>query len=383
MAWRSLRQRSLASALTALSVALGVALLVAVLTLEAAARDSYAGTARGVEALVGGTKGSRIDLVLSALFHVGRAPGRVPMALWERLAADDRIDYAIPVAIGDTYRGTAIVGTTPDFLAHLLRMEGGLGGEEAVAGADSGVSAGQSFVPSHTGLEDDPTHEHEPFTVRAVAPRTGTSHDRAIYVGLHEFLHLRGHAGLAQGGDAVTAVLLKTKSGSPLVLEPLLKEINDGDEAQAVRPVQVIAELFDLIGAAQRVLGWVAWLVIAVAATGVAVSLYLSMNDRRREVALLRALGATRARILATVLAEAALLCGLGALLGLLLGHGGAALLAPLIEARGGIRIDGLALTPPEPPLILALVALGLLAGLLPAMAAYRIDVARGLDPLA
>jgi len=383
MAWRSLRQRALASALAALSVALGVALLSAVLVLEAAARDAYAGTARGVEALVGGTKGSRIDLVLAALFHVGRAPGRVPLALAGRLAEDDRLAYAIPVALGDTYRGVAVVGTTPEFLVHMLGMEGGLRGEEAVAGADAGLAAGQRFIPSHTGLDDDPTHRHEPFTVGAVAPRTGTAHDRAIYVGLHEFLHLRGHAGLDQGGDAVTAVLVKTRSGSPLVLEPFLKEINDGEEAQAVRPVQVIAELFEIVGTAQRVLGWVAWLVIAVAALGVALSLYLTMNDRRREVALLRALGASRGRIFATVLAEAALLCGLGALFGLLLGHGGAALLAPLVEARGGIRIDGLGLTPPEPPLILALLALGLLAGLLPAMAAYRIDVARGLDPLA
>lgn len=381
MAWRGLRERPLASALTALSVALGVGLVAAVLLLERAARGAFHRTAVGVEVLVAGNKGSRIDALLSTLCHVGRAPGRVAWPYYEALARDPRVEYAIPLAVGDRYRGAPVVGAGEEMFRRFLGSPAPAT-REAVAGAEAGLSGGDVFFPSHSGIEGDPTHRQETFRVRTVAAPTGTAHDRAIWIGIEDFLGLEGHEGLDRGEEvkALSAVLLKTKGGSPLVVEPLIKEINDGTEAQAIRPVQVVGELFALLGDAQQVLAWVAVLVVAVALLSVAISLHSAMAERRREIAVLRALGARRGRVFRTVLLEAALLCAAGALLGLLLAHGGAALLAPVVEARAGVRLEGGGPAPEEPLLVLALFAAGCAAGVLPAVHAYRVDVARGLE---
>jgi len=393
MALRSLRERWLSSALTALSVALGVALVVAVLVLAREARTAFQGTATGVEILVGGTKGGRIDTLLSALYHVGRAPGRVPWTLYERLRDHPDVSYAVPLAFGDRYRGAPVVGTTAEMFTRFrprpgvaFEIEGetfARGGRLAVVGSEAarrtGLRIGDTLVPSHTGLDDDPRHRDEAFTVVGLARATGTAHDRAIWVDLDAFLALKGHEGLVrEDGEerAVSAVLVKTASPYPWVVEDLIRGINDGDQAQAIRPMQVVGELFALVGVVQRMLQWVASLVVAVAAAGAMVSLYHAMAERCRDVALLRALGASRRRIFGTVLLESTVLCGGGALLGLLLGHGGAALAAPLLEARAGVRLDGWSLLPAEPLLLLALLAIGALAGIAPAVRAYRVDVA-------
>jgi putative ABC transport system permease protein len=399
MALRSLRQRFLATCLTAASIALGVALVVAVLVLEREARAAFRGTALGVEILVGGTKGSRVGTLLSSLYHVGRAPGRVSWSYNEKLRDHPDVDYAIPLAYGDSYRGAPIVGTTPEIFTR-FRPRPGVGfeirgetfrgaGRRAVVGAEAarrtGLALGDTFFPSHSGLEDDHRHREETFTVVGIARATGTAHDRVIWIDIERFLALRGHAGLARGNDeekAVSAVLVKAAAKSPLIVEGLIRRINDGTEAQAIRPLQVVGELFALVGDVQRILTWVAVLVVVVAAVSVMVAIYNTMADRRREIAILRALGATRARVLVTVLVEAALLCAFGAAAGLLLGHGGATLAAPLVEARAGVRLEGTGLLPWEPLLVAALFAVGCVAGLVPGLTAYRVDVVRGLEPV-
>jgi len=395
MATRSLKERWLTSALTAVGVALGVALVAVVLLLERESYRAFTGTAHGVEILVAGDKGGRLEALLSALYHVGRAPGRVPWSCYEELRADPDVAYAIPLAYGDRYRGLPVVGTTDGMFTRFrprpgvaFEIEGtGLGAERgAVVGAEAarlaGLAVGDTFVPSHSGAEDDPRHRDERFLVTGIARATGTAHDRVIWVRLADFLALKGHAGLARAdGDerAVSAVLVKTKDPSPVVVEGLIRRLNDGGAAQAIRPLQVVGELWTLVGGVQRILQAVAWLVIAVAALSVMVSLHNTMAERRREIAILRALGASRGRVFGAVLAEAALLCGVGAALGLVLGHGGAALAAPLVEAQAGIRIDSFALLPQEPLLVVALLVVGALAGLAPALAAYRVDVAATL----
>jgi len=390
MALRNIRTRLISSCLTATGVALGIGLVVAVWTLEREARDAFRRTAVGVEVLVGGNKGGRIELMLSTLYHVGRAPGRVAWDAYEKIAADPRVRFAVPVAVGDRYRGLPVVGTTGRFFDEFgaFGVEGF--GEEpraAIIGSEaagrSGLGVGDRFHPSHSGHPDDPTHRHEEFVVTEVARATGTAHDRAIWVRIEDFLALSGHDGLARDGAeqrAVSAVLVKTTSGSPLVVEPLIKEINDGTEAQAIRPLQVVGELFVLVGNAQRVLAAVAWLVVVVASLSVAVTLYHAMASRRRQIAILRSLGATRARVFGVVLFEAVLICVAGALAGLLLAHTGAVVAAPLLESRAGIVIERAWMPHASEVVLVVLVALaGACAGLIPAWTAYRSDIAAQL----
>ncbi|MHC5051421.1 MAG: ABC transporter permease [Planctomycetota bacterium] len=317
MAVRNLRQRWLATVLTGCSIALGVALVVAVLLLERSAGRAFAGTAHSVEILVGGNKGGRFETLLSALYHVGRAPGRVSWSYYEELKWHKDVDYAVPLAYGDTYAGLPVVGTTDELFSRihprpnlLFEVSGGtLGDRRALLGAEaareSGLSVGDTFFPSHTGLEDDSRHKDEIFTVAGTVRATGTAHDRVIWVDIEDFLNLRGHEGLErdeheEGEEeerAVSAILVKTASKSPFIVEGLIRRINDGTEAQAIRPMQVIAELWTLVGDVRRLLSWIAVIVIGVATISVMVSIYNTMAARRREIAILRALGARRGQV--------------------------------------------------------------------------------------
>lgn len=397
MAVRNLRQRWLSTVLTGCSIALGVALVLAVSLLERSAGRAFTGTAHSVEILVGGNKGGRIETLLSALYHVGRAPGRVSWSYYEELKHHNDVDYAVPLAYGDTYAGLPVVGTTDELFRRIqprpnlaFEIAGGpLGERRALLGAAaaraSGLRVGDTFFPSHTGLADDSRHRAEIFTVAGTVRATGTAHDRVIWVHIDDFLDLRGHEGLERsaGERAVSAVLVKTASKSPFVVESLIRRINDGKEAQAIRPMQVVSELWALVGDVRRLLNWIAVVVIGVATISVMVSIYNTMAARRREIAILRALGARRGQVFLAVLLEAALLCGLGALLGLLLGHGGAAIAAPIVEARAGVRLEAIGLVAEEPLLLGALLVVGCAAGVVPALTAYRLDVAKGLDSLA
>ena len=178
---------------------------------------------------------------------------------------------------------------------------------------------------------------------------------------------------------AASAVFLKARSASPAVLEPLIREINDGTEAQAIRPMLVVAELLALFGTARTVLQWVSWLVTGVAVVSVTVALYNAMAARGREMALLRALGMPRHSLLLVVLLESVVLCVCGALAGLLLGHLATAVAAPWIESAAGVSFEHGLLLPAEPLILLAMALAGAVAGVLPAMRAYRVDVARAL----
>jgi len=392
MAFRGLRQHALASTLTALSLALGTALTLAVLLLAQRARGAFEETALGVQVLVAGNKGSRVDALLGTLYHTGRAPGRVALSYVERLQTDRRVEYAIPVAVGDRVAGHPLVGTTgaildafeprPGQRFQLTGRRFDEGPRFAVAGAATGLVIGTKFFPSHGGVEGDRTHAHEVFTVVGTLAPTGTAHDRAVWVSLEDFLHLEGHAGMGRGEEevaAASAIFLKAKSASPAVLEPLIREINDGTEAQAIRPMLVVAELLALFGTARTVLEWVSWLVTGIAIVSVTVALYNAMAARGREMALLRALGMPRTSLLLVVLLESVVLCVCGALAGLILGHVAAVVAAPWVESAAGVTFDHGLLLPAEPLILLAMAVAGAVAGVLPAMRAYRLDVSRSL----
>ncbi len=388
MALRSLRERLLATILTAASIALGVGLVVAVLLLERESREAFSGTALGVEILVAGDKGGRVESLLSALYHVGRAPGRVPWEYYEHLRRKEPyVQYAIPLAYGDRYRGWPIVGTTTEIFTKFAPRPGqtlgtdgdvfGSAPRQAVAGSRTGLRAGDTFSPSHSGHDNDPTHRGETFTVVGVVRPTGTAHDRVLWIDVEDFLALRGHDRVAK---SVSAVLVKSKAKSPIILEGLIARINESPHAQAIRPVQVVGELFVLVGGVQRILQSIAVLIVVVAVLGVMVSIYNTMAARRREIAILRALGASRPRVFSTILLEAALICVLGGAGGLLLAHGGAAWAAPWVESRTGVLLNGVGMLPEEPMILLLLFAAGCVAGVVPAWTTYRVDVARALE---
>jgi putative ABC transport system permease protein len=416
IAWRSIQQRALASSLTALSMALGVALVVAVLAVYNVVDRSLHRGGEGYDLVVGGNKGSRLELVLNSVFYLGQPIPPMPYEYYNKMT-DGRIEglvAAIPICLGDVYQDCRVVGTTPDLFGGEIKVRGDESYQfaagrnfktenimEAVAGATAarkcGLKVGDTFRPVHD-VGAGKGHKHKPFTVVGILQPSGTPNDRALFVNIegfyaqhaehdedeaeaekdpnHEHEHEHGHK---QGPTAVL-VCLNTAEYPALTLK-VAATINGGAEAQAAIPGVEISQLFEgTIGDIQLVLLLFAVMIVFVAGIGIMVSIYNSMSDRRQEIAVMRALGADRVTIMLVVLLESILLSLGGGALGLLLGHGLVELLSPVIADRIGMTVSLMQqFRTTELVLIPGLIFLASVVGYLPALAAYRTDVARWL----
>jgi putative ABC transport system permease protein len=426
IAWRSIRQRPLQSALTALSLALGVALVVATLVVSGVVTRAFAsGAGLGYNMIVG-AKGSPLQLVLNSVYLISRPIENVPWAFYEEfLPAERRRDgrpgrfassvrTAIPICMGDYYQGYRVVGTNRGFFERLTGGDGRLfafaAGDAfrdddlyaAVVGAEVaaklGLGVGDGVAPQHGA---DATKIHDPFRVTGILARTGTPVDRGVFVNMEGFYLQDGHAKPVEEGTPVdpaapapgllpftarevTAILVETAAppGLPpdLMAMELSRTLNEGRDAQAAMPVREMRQLLDLfVRPLELLLLLVTTLVVIVSAIGILVSMVGSSLERSRDVAIMRALGAGRGRVLAAVLVEAVVLAGLGGLAGWVIGHGIVAAIAPWVAEQAGVAVGFLSAAPAEWLLVPLLVGLAVLAALIPALAAYRTDVARWL----
>ncbi len=420
IAWRSIQQRTLASGLTALSMALGVALVVAVLVIYGVINQSFRRSAQGYD-LILGAKGSRLELVLSTVFHLGRPTGNIPARDYEIIRTRYEADMlTIPMCMGDTFKQHRVIGTTPDMFDELEYMDGkkyefqeggrnfawkGTGVYEAVIGSTvarrTGLKVDETFQPVHGDALGH--REQHDFTVVGILKPTGTPNDRAIFVNIEGFYQLHkqeaagadsgGHEkaeGPAGGADAgrfheshdVTAALVLFRTPNMPRRVAIPKEINRDRELQlqAVAPAEEVTKLFEgIVGNIQWILLVLAILIVIVAGIGILVSIYNSMSDRRHEIAIMRALGARRVTVMLIVLCESILLALGGGAIGVLLGHGLTGLLAPVIAQQTGVVVSPLQFQTSELVLIPGLILLATVVGYLPAVVAYRTDVAQSL----
>ena len=394
IAWRSIQQRALASTLTAVSMGLGVALVVAVLVIHAVVDQSFRRGGEGYDLIVG-HKGSRLELVLNSVCYLNQPLGNIPASYRDDLLdgyvePSVGVDAAIPISMGHSHKGFPVVGTIPEMFEQLTYRDGKAyefaEGENFkrenpfdgvigwTAAKETRLKVGDTFKALHGVAEHD---DH--FTVVGILARTGTPSDRALFVNIDGFSAIHGHdAGESQ--KSITALLVCINESQPGTWSLLRRKINDGPVAQAVAPRVVIDELFDnIIGNVQIVLLIMAVLIVVVAGMGIMVSIYNSMSDRRHDIAVMRALGANRTTIMAVVLLESILLSLGGGGIGLLLGHGLIGLLSPIIVEETGVAVGLVQFQLAELYLIPGLIVLASLVGYLPAVAAYRTDVARSL----
>ncbi len=415
VAWRSIRQRALVSTLTVVSMGLGVALVVAVLVVYGVVYQSFHRGGEGYDLIVG-AKGGKEQLVLNTVFYLSQPIGNIPYSFYEELtegsqyAAD--VETAIPVCMGHTYQSFRVVGTVPEMFTELKyrgdRSYEFTAGENfktedhfaavvgAIAAAKAGLQVGEKFQAVHGTSEGGRTHK-ETFHVVGVLAPTSTPVDRAIFVNMEGFYDIHGaedvtthekheehehHGGEADEAKQITAVLVcvpkaRAERGQTDVLA---RRINDAKVAQAVAPARVIADLFEgVVGKLQWILLGMAVLTVIEAGIGIMVSIYNSMSDRRHEIAVMRALGASRLTVMVIVLLESILLSLMGGAVGLLLGHGATWLCSPLIADWTGVVVGLLQFQSIELILVPGLVVLASAVGYLPAMAAYRTDVAKSL----
>ena len=432
IAWRNIRQRALTSSLTALSMALGVALVVATLVTGGVVKQAFeSGAGLGYNMIVG-AKGSPLQLVLNSVYLISKPIENISWDTYAAfLPAAERADgtdgiwaastqTAVPICMGDYFRGHRVVGTNAAYFDRLSRGDGQpfafSSGENfrdddryaAVLGnqvaASLEIAVGDEIAPTH-GADDGKVHD--PFRVVGILARTDTPVDRGVFVNMEGFYLQDGHAkpiateaedkGESEAtktlpGDGllpfsqreVTAILLETAAlpGLPAELTAmgLRNAINEGLDAQAALPIAEIRVLLDLfVTPLELLLLLVTTLVVIVSSIGILVSMVGSALERSRDVAIMRALGARRRVVLATVLIEAILLAAVGGGFGWLLGHAVVGLIGPWIATNAGVAAGFLSFTPTEALLVPFLIVLAILAALLPAVAAYRTDVARWL----
>lgn len=391
---KSLRQHALSTAVTAVSIALAGGLLMAVWAVQAQAERNFTQFTGGFDAVLG-ARSSKLQLVLNAIFHLEASPANISGRDFEEIRKHPGVEFAAPIAMGDNLRGYRIVGTLPEYFTQVEYAEGKRFAvrppgrlfdptlREAVVGSfvarQLGLKRGDTFKPYH-GLDFADSHEHdEEYVVVGILEPSNTPADRVIWIPVEGVQKMSGHA--IEASTDLSAVLVKLRSPQQGFLLDQAYNKKDNRLTFAWPIGATLDDLFRKISWFDRVLALVAGLVAIVAAASVLASIYNSMNERRRQIAILRALGARRRTVGATVVLEAALTAALGAALGFVVYFILLTIVAGVIRAQTGVVLDPLAWHPVLAWAPLALIGLGALAGIVPAAKAYRTEVAEHLAP--
>lgn len=454
IAYKSLKQRAVASTLTSFSVALGIMLMVTVLVINGIITDTFRQKGTGYNLIIG-AKGSDLAIVMSCVYRIENPEEPLPYRFYrDDILKHPHVEKAVPMTMGDFTEkgGFPIVGTTARYFAmeyepgepFRIRKNEKKGYNiprrpfEAVIGAHVAKAndwqEGTQLKLTHGGNE---THVHdETFEVVGVLERTGTPNDKTVFVNLEGFFLIAGHEKpaneaidrLIQFGYDVTPeeeevirkaaaemnhegevgpvdhlhavpddlkeisfILVQMKKSTIPGMDDeasriptsimLQNQINEGVRAKAVNPIKPMNRFLNqFVGKFRTVLVVLTSLIILVAGIGIFVSIYNSMSDRKREIAIMRALGARRSTVFSIIIGEAMLLCVGGGLIGLLLGHCAVFIATPYIESSAGILVDPWKFESLELVLFPILMVMGTLVGILPGVSAYRTDVAESLS---
>ncbi len=411
LATRSLWNRRLTAGLTLVTIALSVTLLLGVERLRNDARSGFANTVSGTDLIVGARSGA-VQLLLYSVFRIGDATNNLDWRSYLELARHPRIAWTVPLSLGDSHRGFRVLGTTPAYFEHYrygrkqpLRLARGRpfdGVFEAVLGAQVAEQLGyrleQRVVVAHgAGKVSLRSHEDRPFQVVGILEPTGTPVDRTVHVSLQgiEAIHLgwEGGAplpGLKLGSERVQRMDLTPKSitaflvglKSKLATFRVQREVNKyaKEPLLAILPGVALQQLWGLVGVAESALLAISGFVVLVGLAGMLTVLLAGLDARRREMAILRSVGAGPHQILGLIMGEAALLTATGIMAGLALLYALLLGVQPLAESQWGLHLS-LALPNPREWLLLGIIfGAGLLSGLLPAWLAYRHSLADGLS---
>ena len=402
LAWRYLWSRPLVSALNLMLLSLGLAAVGFVLLVSEQIEQGMRRDLAGVD-LVVGAKGSPMQIMLAGVFHLDVPTGNIPLRTLDSLRAQPLVARALPISLGDSFKGHRIVGTTPDYLElYGARVaEGRLWSApmQAVLGAEAarrtGLKPGDRFAGSHGLGEQGDTHAGHDYEVVGVLAPSGSVLDRLVLTDLasvwqvHEAMHgpasdaahdeheghddHADHDADAQAGREITMVLLSYRS--PLAAISLPRWVNAQDGLQAAAPALETARLLRMVGAGAEVLRGFGWVLLLSASLSVFVALLHAVRERQADLAMMRMLGAPPWRVGVLVSLEGLWLALLATVIGLVLAHGLTQLLGLYLAAEQSVRLDGAWLSRWELLIPVVAVLLALLAAAWPAWRAYRLDV--------
>ena len=396
IAARSAWHRRFSLGLVVMSIALSTLLLLSVERLREDVRRSFSNAVSGTDLIVGGRTGS-VQLLLYAVFRIGQVPVGMGWRSVEMLEKDPAVAWVVPLSLGDSHRGFPGVGTTEGYFEHfrygrrlpLAFAEGGVFDDEhdAVIGAEVarklGLTVGAKIVLAHgDGALEANDHGEHPFTVVGVLKPTGTPVDRSVHVSLDALdeLHPAGLGGMP-APRRVTAALVGLKSRSAVFGVQQRVTSQGGEALMAILPGVVLDELWDTVGAAEQALLLMGLLVATVSLAGLVAAVATALEQRRRELAVLRSVGAGPGAICALLTLEGTLLGACGAALGLVAWAVALVVAGPWAQAHYGVTLSTAWPGTREAMLMAAVVAAAAVASLLPGWRAYRLSLADGLQP--
>ena len=412
LAFRSLANRRLTTVLTLLTIGLSVALTIGVVHLRRSARESFANVISQTDLIVG-PRGGGTELLLYSVFHLGAPVANIGYQTYQEIAAHPAVEWTIPLSLGDSHRGFRVVATNADFYAHyrfhrdrsVALREGhvptdlwdvAIGGQVA---DDLGYHLGDRIVVTHglgsTGILD---HDDKPFTLVGILEATGTPIDQSVFVTLEGFeaMHIDWQSGappqLGKGIPAdqihaedlhiekITAFLLGTHSRIETL--QLQRDINTrpGEPVMSIVPGVALSEFWRVVGYAESALVVVGIFVVVVGLLGMLMTIYTSLEARRREMAILRALGSGRGMVIGLLTLEAGALSLGGCVVGLATAYTLLATFRPVVRREFGLLLDLGRPSPMEWWFLLAVIVVGTAVGVPPALKAYRNALTDGLS---
>ncbi|MEK1942681.1 MAG: ABC transporter permease [Pseudomonas sp.] len=413
LAMASLANRRFTALLTVFAIALSVCLLLAVERVRTEARASFASTISGTDLVVGARSGS-INLLLYSVFRIGNATNNIRWDSFEHFANSKQVKWAIPMSLGDSHRGYRVMGTTGAYFEHYhygrgqaLALASGRAFDtdpfEVVLGAEVAEALkyklGDKIVLAHgVATISLVKHDDKPFTVVGVLQRTGTPVDRTLHISLGgmEALHIDWKGGApARGAARISADQARNMDLTPQAITAFMlglnnkvatfsmqREINEfrGEPLLAILPGVALQELWSLMGTAEQALFVVSLFVVITGLIGMLTAILTSLNERRREMAILRSVGARPWHIASLLVLEAFALAFSGVVLGTLLLYVGIAAAQGYVQANYGIFLPLALPSAYEWTLLGGILAAALLMGAIPAWRAYRQSLADGLS---
>ncbi len=408
LAYRSLLARKLTVALTVLAIAMSVALFLGVEKVRTGTQASFMDTIAGTDLIVGARTGS-VQLLLYSVFHIGNATNNIGWDSLQKVSNLPGVDWTVPISLGDSHRQFRVMGTTAEFFERyqfrrgqqLNFAQGNAFNDlfDTVIGADVakqlGYHLGDPIVVAH-GLMSFSKHDEHPFRVTGILAKTGTPVDRTVMVSLQaiEAIHVDWQQGTKKSGEStpaqvlremplqpktVTAALVGTTS--PIKIFSLQRAINNypNEPLQAVMPGVALQELWHLVGVAETALLVISTMVIVTALLGMMANVFAGLNERRREMAIYRAMGAGPRTIFLLLMTETLLVVGSGCLLGVLMVYVFLGLGQGYIDQQFGIWLELGLPSARELQAIVAIMVAGVCVSVLPALRAYRFSLADGM----
>ena len=411
LAFWSVLNRRVTAGLTVLAIALSVAMLLGVEKVRRDARGAFANTISGTDLIVGARSGA-IQLLLYSVFRIGNATNNISWESYRDIAELPRVQWTVPISLGDSHRGYRVMGTTREYFDHYryARTESlaFAAGEpfddiyDAVLGAEVAerlaYALGDPLVVSHgAGEVSFADHDDKPFRVAGILAPTGTPVDRTVHIGIEGFtaMHIDWVAGVRVPGAAVSADEARAMDLTPkaitaflvgldskIAIFEVLRRINEYREEPllAIIPGVALQELWDLMRVAENVLRVVSSMVVVTGLLGMLTVVLASLEARRREMAVLRSVGARPLHVFALFMSEAAVLALLGVAAGVVLVYAALLIGRPLVAREFGLHLAIAAPAPADWAILGAVVLAAFATGAIPAFRAYRLSLADGLS---